>query len=288
MDWLLDEVTVLRVVGTIGAGLAVAAAVVFSTRFMGAQWRRDELYYDGRLRSLFVHSLTGRRLALLVYVAVLIVCLITFGFTRSVSLAVLSAALAAVAPRLLLPAMIRRRIDRLEWQLIEGLLSLANNLRSGMALSQSLARLATSTSGPLAEELGVVMREYDLGKSLPEAMAEFERRVPSHTVQLVVLSIEVCREQGGNLPDVLDRVSGDLRDIRHMMDKVRSITAEGRLQAKAMAASPFILGGLMYLAEPELQKVFYSSFAGKCVLVIAFLLTVVGFLGIRKVVQIDI
>jgi tight adherence protein B len=197
-------------------------------------------------------------------------------------------AAAYILPRQILVHLWLRRMRRFEIQLVESLPYLANNLRSGMALPQAVESLITNSEPPLSEEFGFTMREYSHGKTLSEAFEAMRHRIPSLNLKLILMAVDICREQGGNLSDLLEGMSDDLREIHGIDEKVQSLTAEGRLQAKLLAVSPLVLGAMMYFAQPEMQESFYGSIAGKGLTVLAILLTVGGFLWMKKIVKIEV
>ena len=127
-------------------------------------------------------------------------------------------------------------------------------------------------------------RHTDLRRQAELALEEGADKFKLFSKQ-ILMAVDICREQGGNLSDLLEGMSDDLREIHGIDEKVQSLTAGGRLQAKLLAISPFVLGAMMYFAQPEMQESFYGSIAGKGLTVLAILLTVGGFLWMKKIVK---
>ncbi len=278
----------LTVIVSIATGLSIMCFVWAVGLSMGRRFASETEQYGNRLRGLYVRSITPRQLTLLIYLGTALVCLSTYLTSYNLIVSIVAGILAYILPGQILDYLWIRRMRRFDIQLTEGLSFLANNLRSGMALPQAIESLVTNSDAPLAEEFALTVREYTHGRTLPEAFASMRQRVPSENLNLILMAIEICQQQGGNIAELLDTIGDDLREMYDIGEKVKGITAEGRLQAKLLALSPLILGLMMYVAQPEMQEAFYGNIVGMAVIVFAALLTLGGFTWMKKIVNINV
>lgn len=182
----------------------------------------------------------------------------------------------------------RRRRRRAVEQLPDALLSMATNLRSGLSLSQALETTIEHESAPLGQELALVLRELRIGVDFDEAIENLHVRIPEIEVQLVSSAMKVSREIGGNLSETLERISDTLRKRLQMEGKIRSLTAQGRLQGVVMVALPIFLMTVLSQMEPRAMHYLFHAWYGWATLGVIFVMEAVGFHFIRKIVNIDV
>ena len=191
-------------------------------------------------------------------------------------------------PRLLLGRAIRRRFERLHEQLADILMILASSLRSGHSFLQALDLVAKQVEAPGSEEFGRVVAEVQLGRPVNEALLAMADRGASEDLRWAVLAMNVQREVGGNLAEVLDTIAETLREREVVRRQVGVLSAEGRLSAAIMLALPFIFALYMAKVSPQNFKLLYSTGLGLSMVGGASLLLLAGFFWLRKVVKIDV
>lgn len=182
---------------------------------------------------------------------------------------------------------IQRRRQAFEARLVDVTLALANGLRAGAALPQTLDVVARDMGGIVREELGVVLQEYRLGMTLPEALDRLNRRMPSETLHLLVSALRITIQTGGSLAEVLDKITDTIRQRTEFHQRVRTLTAQGRFEATAIALAPAVAFIVLYLIQPELMKPLVQTTTGWCALGVALLLEIIGFLIIRRITNIE-
>lgn len=173
-------------------------------------------------------------------------------------------------------------------QLPDTLLALSTNLRSGLSLLQSLEATLTFQPAPLSQELGLVLRELRLGVGYAQAMDNLHRRLPEVDVQLVTAAMKISREIGGNLAETLERISDTLRKRLQMEGKIRSLTAQGKLQGLVMTGLPLFLIAALTQLEPQAMRYLFEAWYGWATLAAILLLEVLGYHFIRRIVSIDV
>jgi tight adherence protein B len=107
-------------------------------------------------------------------------------------------------------------------------------------------------------------------------------------VRIFATAVLVQRESGGNLAEILDKLSRTIRDRFTIRRQLRVYTAQGRLSGYTLAALPIVVGSLIYLIEPEYVSLLFTETIGRLLLVAALVLQVFGYLWIRKIVNIEI
>src|SRR5690606_25573228 len=122
-----------------------------------------------------------------------------------------------------------RRIRAFESQLSDTLNLWVNALRSGSSMLQGMEAIPTELPAPTSQEFERIVQEVRLGLTLGQAMANMLRRVPSEDLDLVVTAVNIQREVGGNLTEILDNISFTIRERVRIKGEIRTLTAQGRL-----------------------------------------------------------
>jgi tight adherence protein B len=165
--------------------------------------------------------------------------------------------------------------------------SLVMSLRSGFGLSQAMEAAAQEAQDPLRGEIERVQAEVRMGRSLSEAMHSLSQRMKNADLEWVVGAIDINRETGGNLSDILATVNDTIRARQRIQRKVNTFTAEGRMSAKILTAAPFLFAFWQWRAHPEgFSALFHGT--GLLVLLGSGALMIVGWFWIKRVVTIKI
>lgn len=166
---------------------------------------------------------------------------------------------------------------------------LAGSLRAGYGVLQAVDSVAKESSPPTSEEFTRVLTEARLGMPLEEALESMAERVGSDDFRWVVLAINIQREVGGNLAELLDTVAEVLREREMLRRQIKVLSAEGRLSAVILIALPIVLTLYMILVRPEYISALVTSGAlGWSMVIGASLLMAVGVLWIRKMIRIEV
>lgn len=200
---------------------------------------------------------------------------------------VLLAAAAPVGARVALGVLASRRRAAFAEQLDDSLQLMASSLRAGHSLLQALASVAREAEEPTSVELSRVINETRVGRELDRALADTADRMRSDDFAWVTHAIAINREVGGNLAEVLDRVSHTIRERNQIRRQVKALAAEGKLSAYILMALPFVLAGFLAFTNPEYIGRFTESLAGYAMLGVSALLLVVGGVWLRKVVDLE-
>ena len=269
--------------------VAVAGAVLVAWRQLVALVRRQEAYFDAVLRHSLLLNVRPRTATIFSAVgAVLLAALLGLASGSHIGV-VFGLAIGVALPYLLVRALRRRRLQRLESQLVGGIQSLASGVRAGLNLVQSMELIAREGAAPIRQEFAHLLREYEYGLSLDEAMRNASDRIGSTDYRLLFTALATHRQRGGNLGQTLDRISESIREIQRLENRVQTLTAQGRATARWLGALPLVVMAIMYLlVDAESMRRMLADDLGKVILSVIVLLNIVGFLWIRKIVSVDI
>ena len=181
----------------------------------------------------------------------------------------------------------RRRVKFNE-QLVEALGTMSNALRAGFSITQAFESVVEGGEKPISQEFNVMLQQMRVGLSFEEALASLDRRVGSEDLTLVCTSIDIARRTGGNLTEIFDRISETILGRMRIERKVRSLTAQGRLQGIIVSAMPLVLGVALTVMKPAMMKPFLTSPKGLACVAGAVALVVLGWAIIRKIIKIEV
>jgi tight adherence protein B len=157
-------------------------------------------------------------------------------------------------------------------------------LRSGYGITQALDSVAEEAEEPARSEFAHVLVESRLGRELSDAMRALAQRMESKDLEWVVSAIDINRETGGNLSEVLNGVSTTVRERQRMARHVRTLTAEGRLSARILTALPFLMALFQWRTNPE-NFALLTHGVGLAALITAGVFLVIGTVWVRKIVN---
>lgn len=279
-------VTVLTSIAVFGL---MFAAAVLAYRPIGQFIRRQEYIFATVLQRRLLLDVRPRSATILAGIAVAFLAMVGYLLSGSLLGAVLGAAGGVLLPTVLLRTLVRRRLDRLEAQLVGAVQTLASGVRAGLNLVQSMQLVARDGPVPLRQEFIHLLREYEYGVPLEEAMDNAAVRIGSNDFRLLFSALQTHRERGGDLGETLDRISASIREIQRLENQVKTLTAQGRATARWLGAMPGVVMLVLYfLVDPNGVISLFTDGLGKLILLGIVILNIIGFLWIRKIVAIDI
>lgn len=201
---------------------------------------------------------------------------------------VIAGILGLPVPMVVLRVLKNRRDTKFGVQLVDALMNMGNSLKAGFSLPQSFIQVEKEMDTPISQEFRLVNQELRVGLSLEESLGHLYKRMPSDDLDLVITSILISRDLGGNLTEVFDNIAETIRD-RHIIEgKIRALTAQGKLQGIIMVLLPFVVGIAVHIVDPEIIKPLYQEGVGWAIIVVLLAMTITGYFWIRKIVSIDV
>jgi tight adherence protein B len=208
--------------------------------------------------------------------------------SRNAIIAVAVAIFAGTLPFFFLNRAMNRRLNALHGQLPDVLSILASSLRAGHSFLQALDTVAKEVGDPGGPEFGRVVAEIRLGRPFEEAMNALAERVGTEEFKWAILAINVQREVGGNLAEILDVLSDTVREREAIRRQVRVLSAEGRLSAKILIAMPFLIALYLTWVNPDYMRLLWTTVLGWVMLGIGAILMVIGAIWSWRTVKIDV
>ncbi len=273
--------------GTFALGAALIARFLVRaalpqarTRFVSAVNRHS---HD--LREEFV-LLAPARITTALLVSATVLAVAALAATRSVAVAVASGS----APVLLASLVVRWYRNRRKRTILSQLPSLldllSGHVRAGHSLSESLSETVPLLPAGIREEMAWVLQQNRLGTALPEVLARWEERIRSEEVSLLVRPLRAAIPGGGNIVDLLERTRDILRLRMRTAEKLRSMTAQARLQALVLTLLPPAFAIALSKIDPGFFPNLVGTPQGKSIMAIAFALQVLGWVTIRKILSV--
>lgn len=213
---------------------------------------------------------------------------IAYFLKRDILITIGACVAAFFAPRLYLARLRGARLNAFNEQLGDAINLMVNGIRAGYSVLQAMESVSQEMAPPIAEEFGRIVREMQFGIPMDEAMDHMLRRAPSDDLDMFITAINVQREVGGNLAEVLESISFTIRERVRIKGEIRAKTAMTRGSGYMIAAVPIIVSVIVYLINPAFMGPMFVDLCGQIMLGIALLGIVVGFVVINKVVQIDV
>jgi tight adherence protein B len=183
---------------------------------------------------------------------------------------------------------ITARTHKIEAQMVEMLQMLASGLRAGFGFLQALEASGDQLPDPLSAEIRRTMRDTAMGASVEQALSAFNERVGSSDLDIVITAILIQRSVGGNLAEILDNVAHTMRERERIRGEIRTLTAQQRLTGFVIGGIPIALLGIFSTINPAFTGLLFTDPLGRMMLGGALVLEFVGFLIIRKIVNIEV
>ncbi len=192
------------------------------------------------------------------------------------------------APRIYVNIRKRRRLNAFNDQLADTISLLANSLRSGFSIVQSMETVAQQLPEPISGEFHRVTQEIGLGLNYEEALMNMLRRVPSDDLDLMITAINIQGRVGGNMAEILDTISHTIRERVRIKGEIRVLTAQQMISGYILTLLPVVLALVLYLINREYIGRLFRDPCGLIMLGVSAIMIVSGFLIIRRIVDIEV
>ena len=208
--------------------------------------------------------------------------------TGSLLAAALAATFGAFIPYLVARRKRVQRLHRFEEHFPEAIDLLTRAIRAGHPLSAGVRMVAEEAPDPIAEEFHETFEQQRFGLPFEDALLGLTDRVDLVDVRIFATAVLVQREVGGNLAEVLDKLAQTIRARFAIRRQLRVYTAQGRLSGYVLGALPILVGVAIYLLDREYVMTLFNAPVGRLAVVAAVIMQVIGYLWIRKIVNIEI
>ncbi|NOQ39189.1 MAG: secretion system protein [Anaerolineales bacterium] len=231
------------------------------------------------------------------YVAAMIIAAFLLGFFawaiggQNIISALIGAVLGGMMPRIYMKRQQNKRITTFGNQLPDMLNLTVNGLRAGYSTMQALESVSKELPPPLSDEFNRVVKEMQLGISMEDALNNMHRRIPSDDLDLIITAINVQREVGGNLAEILDMISYTIRERIKIKGEIKVLVSQVIYSGRFLALLPLILMGLLWFANREYLLTFFSPgnlLCGGIMLGIAAIMVASGYIVMNKLADIEV
>src|SRR5450759_2805880 len=172
--------------------------------------------------------------------------------------AFIGAGIGALLPRMYVKNQQSRRLTRFNDQLADMLNLMVNGLRAGYSTLQAMEAVSKELPAPICDEFRRVVQEMKLGIPMEKALENLLRRIPSEDLDLVITAINVQREAGGNLAEILDTISDTIRDRVRIKGEIRVLTTQVMYSGRFLSLLPIIVMGILYVLNPDYMMEFFK------------------------------
>lgn len=189
---------------------------------------------------------------------------------------------------MLIQMKIRKRRKDFVNQLGDMLSMVASALRAGFSFVQAVEIVSKEMAAPMSVEISKLIREINVGVPMETALEDINRRVECPEFELITTAVLIQRQVGGNLAQILDNISDTINERIRMKREVLALTAQGRMSAVVLALLPIALAAFLFSVHHDYFDPLLASPMGKVAIGIALLMELLGYLVIKKIVDIDV
>jgi len=251
---------------------------------MGGGMARELARADIKLR-------TAEYLVVVIFVGLLMSAFIWYIGGQNIIVAVIGFMVGILLPRMYVKRQQGKRLQHFNEQLADMLNLMVNGLRAGYSSMQAMEAVAREMPSPISDEFRRVVQEMQLGIAMEPALENLLRRIPSDDLDLVVAAMNVQREVGGNLAEVLDTISYTIRERVRIKGEVRVLTSQVVYSGRFLAMMPvFISVTLWFINRPYMMEFFNpeTRVVGLIALGTGVFMIVLGYFVMTKIASIDV
>ena len=239
--------------------------------------RADLKFKPGEYMALYVIAMVGG--ALIAYMV----------GGRLLLSAGIGAVIGAFLPGIYVNGQKGKRLIKFNDQLPDMLNLVVNGLRAGYSTMQAMEAVSKELPSPICDEFKRVVQEMQLGIPMEKALENLLRRIPSEDLDFVVTAINVQREVGGNLAEIMDVISYTIRERVRIKGEIRALTAQAIYSGRALAIMPVgLLCILYFLNRTYVMEFFKNGFCGWIPLVVAGILIVFGYFVMTRIGNVEV
>jgi tight adherence protein B len=226
----------------------------------------------------------------LVFISTVAVAVIAYALRPHIVSAVIGAVIGFFLPRFYVRRQQIVRLNKFNDQLSDMLSLMVNGLRAGYSTMQAMEAVSRELPAPISDEFHRVVQEMQIGIPMEKALDNLLRRIPSDDLDFVITAINVQREVGGNLSEILDNISFTIRERVRIKGEIRVMTATVRTSATVLSLIPVFLTGALWFISPEYLASFFDRgpFCGWLAIITVVGMIVSGYFAMMKIADIEV
>jgi tight adherence protein B len=205
--------------------------------------------------------------------------------------AIIGGGIGALLPRMYVKNQQSKRLTRFNDQLPDMLNLMVNGLRAGFSTLQAMEAVSKELPAPICDEFKRVVQEMQLGITMEKALENLLRRIPSQDLDFLVTAINVQREVGGNLAEIMDVISYTIRERIRIKGDIRALTAQAMYSGRALALMPLGLLCILWFLNRSYVMEFFNKgtvLCGGIALGAAGVLITVGYIVMTRIADVEV
>lgn len=270
-----------------------AIDIIYHRRFSSIGLFHKVLSYMPGVKNLdeFLQQ-TGTKMMVGTYLLMSVTTSIFLAFTafllfKRIPLSTISGVFGLFFPYLVLLLKRKKRKAAFESLFPDALDLICYSLKAGHSILASLKMVSEEIEGPVGEEFGYVVEQINFGKSVDNTLRNLAKRIDSTELRYFVTSVIIQRDTGGNLVEILTKISSIIRLKFRFRERVKALAAEGKLSAIILIALPFFVGGVITITNRTYLTILLSDPLGMYFIVGAAVLMALGMIVMYRLVQLD-
>lgn len=238
----------------------------------------DQAGLKVQLHNFLIYSLT----------AALVPAIGVYVFFHKALIALMVVVLVLLTIMVTLRLLIQKRVEKLTEQLPDVLMMIARSLRAGHSMTSAIELVGLETPNPAGELFKTAYEQQKLGMRITDTLASMTDRIESLDLRFFITTVSINSETGGNLSEVLDKLAKTILERLNVRRQVRVYTAQGRLSGYVLAVLPIVVFFVFNMLNPAYEQLLIKEKLGNYLLIAAAVMQIVGFLFIRKIINIRI
>ena len=208
--------------------------------------------------------------------------------TSHLLLSLMMAIVSGILPFLYVYIKKKRRMEKFQRQLPDALDLIARALKAGHAFTGGLKMVGDELGEPVGTEFEKTLHEINFGSGIPEALKGLTRRVDCPDLRFFIISVIIQRETGGNLAEILGKISYLIRERFKLQSRVQVLASEGKLSAIILIAIPFVIALALSVLNPGYIKTLFTDPIGKALVAFALFMMVLGIIVMKRMIEIKV
>jgi tight adherence protein B len=182
----------------------------------------------------------------------------------------------------------KKRVDRINAQLVDLLGMTSNSLKSGYGLMQGFEFSSKQLPDPLGQEVRRMLRESTLGMSAEQALAALGERISSKDMDMVITAINIQRSVGGNLAEILDNVAHTMRERERIRGEINTLTAQQKMTGIVIGLLPVFMFMIFMVVNPDYMSLLFETTAGRLIIAGSIVMEIMGYFMIKRIMAIEV
>jgi tight adherence protein B len=182
----------------------------------------------------------------------------------------------------------KRRMEKFQRQLPDALDLIARALKAGHAFTGGLKMVGDELGEPVGTEFEKTLHEINFGSGIPEALKGLTQRVDCPDLRFFIISVIIQRETGGNLAEILGKISYLIRERFKLQSRVQVLASEGKLSAIILIAIPFVIALALSILNPVYMQTLFVDPVGKALVAFALVMMVIGIVVMKRMIEIRV